>query len=361
MKRLVCLLLQLLPALILPRILHLFPAFTEAVYSQRVFRFCSRILQSVFGVFPFSFAELLLYALLCIVPATLLFRLIRACLGRLPWVHVLRLVVTYCTIAVIAFNAFYWFWGFNHARPTLASLLALEVKARPVEELSTLCDTLLTNANALRQEVAQDENGVFMMQGDIEENFQRVPEAYQRLKQTQPLFDRYLVPPKMVRAGEGLSILGISGIYIPFTAEANVNCHQPDLLILLGAAHESAHALGIAREDEANFAGYLACMASDDKSMQYSGVMHALIHASNALYKAEPDAYRALYARYCDGILRDLEHYSAYWQAYEGPVQEAADRANDKYLKFNNQTSGIQSYGEMVNLLLAWQAQQFLV
>ena len=48
---------------------------------------------------------------------------------------------------------------------------------------------------------------------------------------------------------------------------------------------------------------------------------------------------------------RRAEH----WAQYEGPVQDVSNAANDAYLKANNQSDGMQSYGRMVDLLLAEQ------
>jgi hypothetical protein len=51
---------------------------------------------------------------------------------------------------------------------------------------------------------------------------------------------------------------------------------------------------------------------------------------------------------------RDISDYRAYWANFEGPVEEAASNLNDNYLKFNGQEDGVQSYGAMVDLLLAY-------
>ena len=52
---------------------------------------------------------------------------------------------------------------------------------------------------------------------------------------------------------------------------------------------------------------------------------------------------------------RDLAERAEHWAQYEGPVQEASNAANDAYLKANNQSDGMRSYGRMVDLLLAEQ------
>ena len=59
-------------------------------------------------------------------------------------------------------------------------------------------------------------------------------------------------------------------------------------------------------------------------------------------------------ALYSDGVSRDLAANSLYWQEFKDkPVSNAAQKINDAYLKANNQEDGVQSYGRMVDLLLA--------
>ncbi|NIR77793.1 MAG: DUF3810 domain-containing protein, partial [Gemmatimonadetes bacterium] len=68
-----------------------------------------------------------------------------------------------------------------------------------------------------------------------------------------------------------IDFLDIAGVYIPFTGEANVSGAQPDLSFPAVAAHEQAHQRGIARENEATFAGVLAAIHADDPLVRYSG------------------------------------------------------------------------------------------
>ena len=41
------------------------------------------------------------------------------------------------------------------------------------------------------------------------------------------------------------------------------------------------------------------------------------------------------------------------WEPYKGEAAEIHNKVNDAYLKANNQTDGVQSYGRMVDLLIA--------
>ena len=61
-----------------------------------------------------------------------------------------------------------------------------------------------------------------------------------------------------------------------------------------------------------------------------------------------------MYATYDEGLVRDIRNNNAYWDSFEGPVEEAATKLNDNYLKFNQQENGVKSYGMMVDLILAY-------
>ena len=89
--------------------------------------------------------------------------------------------------------------------------------------------------------------------------------------------------------------------------------------------------------------------------------MLGLIHATNRLTRYDADAWREVGALLPEGALRDLAANSRYWARYDTPVGETADRWNDAYLKANAQTDGVQSYGRMVDLLIAFYRAQGLI
>ena len=142
--------------------------------------------------------------------------------------------------------------------------------------------------------------------------------------------------------------------------EANVNIDISPYSIGATMCHELAHLRGFMREDEANYIACRACMASDSPDLQYSGTMLALIHTGNALYGKDPERYFTVYREhYTEAVSRDLVANNEYWDQFEKPVigdtsiGEIADKVNDTYLKANDQTDGTQSYGRVVDLLLA--------
>ncbi len=340
--------------LLLPSLSQKYSQLIETQYSQKLYPLISKAIAGFSAQLPGSIAELLVYLLAALLIGVVILFATRLLQRRGRLVRTVSFILTLGICIGVAINLFYWLWGFNYSRSELADRMKLDIKERPQAELEALCLSLSSEANLLRTRVSEDETGVFKLTHDISYYFELLPDVYQSLGEDYPMFSAPVYPPKGVYASEAMSYAGICGIYIPFTAEANVNVHQPSLLLLSSGAHEMAHYLGIAQEDEANFVGYLACLASNDPAIRYSGVMLALIHCGNKLQETDSSAFTILRSTYSDAMLRDLHGYNEYWDRYEGKIEESVDRINDQYLKYNKQTDGVKSYGRMVDLLLAY-------
>ncbi len=343
--------------LLLPSLSAKYPGFIETQYSQKLYPKISGALGGLSAALPGSIAELIVYILIAFAVGMVILLLTLILQRRQRLVRLVSFILSLCICVGVAINLMYWLWGFNYSRTDLSERMNLKIEEHSTEQLETLCLRLSQEAKMLRNGLEEDETGVFKLKYDIPTCFSMLTDAYSRLGQAYPIFSAKTYPPKTVYASEAMSYAGICGIYIPFTAEANVNIHQPPLLLLSSGAHEMAHYLGTAKEDEANFVGYLACLHSDDPSIRYSGIMLALIHAGNQLNDADSMAFTLLRATYSDAMLRDLSAYNAYWDKYEGKVEESIDKLNDNYLKHNQQSDGVKSYGMMVDLLLAYYDQ----
>ena len=89
--------------------------------------------------------------------------------------------------------------------------------------------------------------------------------------------------------------------------------------------------------------------------------MLALIYAGNALAKQNMEMYSEIYATYSEGVRADLAAYRKSWEPYEGEAAEIHNKVNDAYLKANNQTDGVQSYGRMVCSSLKYEKEKKLL
>ena len=154
-----------------------------------------------------------------------------------------------------------------------------------------------------------------------------------------------------------LSYTETSGIYSPFTFEANINMQMPDLYFAATAAHEYAHLQGFAREDEANFISWYLLSQSEEADLAYSGNLNALHYALNALYKADSKAYAQVAADIGEGVKRDFAAHSQYWETFDTKLSEVSDKIYESYLDSNGVSDGLQSYGRMLDLMLALRQQ----
>ena len=118
--------------------------------------------------------------------------------------------------------------------------------------------------------------------------------------------------------------------------------------------HEMAHQRGFASENEANFIAYLTCIAHPDVDFQYSGYLNALSYVNRALALVDRETLITLNEKLSDGVRRDLNDQRDYWKQYEGKVEETFTQMNQTYLKLNGVNDGVQSYGRVVDLLLAY-------
>lgn len=354
-KAIICAALTII-GLFLPKAFANSPEFIEKFFTNGLFVGVSQAVGFITSIIPISLIESLIIAAIIAALVLLVLAIIKMSKRKLPLMSVIRFFLAIWLVAAVLLNLFYFMWGFNYYRQPIDKLMELEVKERSVDELYELCVYLKDEAIKLRSQASENDEGIF----DIESNydaFRNVCEGFEQLGKECKLFSRKVYPAKPVMFSKVMSYTGTAGMFIPFTVEANVNVDQPALLIPASAAHENAHFLGIARENEANFVAYLACVNSPDINVKYSGIMLALMNAGNKLYSADSEKYSELYYSYSEDMRKDLANYSDYWKSFEGKVKEVSQKVNDNYLKHNDQTDGIQSYGRVVDLLLAYYAK----
>lgn len=329
------------------------PGFAEW-YAVTIYPVYAQFFSAVTGVLPFSLGEISLIALSIFFLIYIVYNIVRMIrdkagrAARFARFLSVPLLFAVCIAFFCVTN-----YGTNHRRYSFASVSGLDVHDSSKEELFELCVALTQAANQLREDVGEDENGVHLLSESIFDTANDAKPIFNGLNAQYPtLYTNG--KPKPVLFSEVMSYLDISGIYCPFTFEANVNVHMDDAAIPFTMCHELSHLSGYMREDEANFIAFLACIQSDNADFRYSGAFIAMINAMNALYSADPDLWRAADACKSDALRRDIQSNNAYWRRYDTPVAEVSNKVNDAYLKANGQENGVRSYGRMVDLLLAW-------
>lgn len=326
------------------------PAMNAVADSTLVLR---QALGKAAAVFPFSLAEALCCLGILVLIAWLVWTVVSVCRSRSGkpaclWRRVsllLAVLLTLYLLLCLFLGASYRAEGFREksglwGRPT---------------DIDTLYDTTARFAEGLRETadlVPRDEEGRFA--ASLDAVFTRAPEIYRGAEAIFPFLRLDDRQPKRAFFSRLMSRFNYTGFYFPFTGEANINTDPPPCLIPATVAHEMAHQRGVASEQEANFVGILACLESDDPLYVYSGWLFGYIHLCNALYKADADRYFELAAALPESVKADLWANNEYWAQYETKAAKVSEKVYDTMLKSYGQELGVQSYGAVVDLLIAW-------
>lgn len=328
------------------------PTLVERWYARGLYPLLSSALSCGSGPVPVSIAEIGLVAALFLVGWRLV-RMLRA-LRPSGWGAATGLFLADSTLVAGGLAlAFMLLWGLNYRRLPFATSAGLDATPAPSAALRDLAVFLAGRANTLREGREEDALGVMVTQGGFRSVLARTAAGFQAAAPRYPILRGGCVRPKPLLLSEMVSWLGLTGIYSPFTGEANVNVGTPESELPFSASHEAAHLRGFAREDEANFVAYLACRFHPDPDFNYSGLLAASVHASNALFTVDREAWREVEAKRSPAVARDLGALRAWAARYEGAASRAAERVNDTYLRSQGQAEGVRSYGRMVDLLLA--------
>ena len=242
-------------------------------------------------------------------------------------------------------------WGLNHFAPTIGEQTGLEVREYTQAELKEAAAWYADMASFYAQGVDRDENGDVILPS-FEAMSEEAAASYGRLAEYD---DRFALKGQRVKpllVGKAFAYMGTTGVFVCYTGEAGVSTETYSLDQPFTICHELGHSLAVAREDEANYLGFLACRASQSELFHYSGYYIAFVHCFNALYEESPSAAMSLWDRCCEEMLHDSHVQREHNQQYEGVVQDAAQAVNNAYLKPFTE-AGVKSYGLVVDYLIA--------
>lgn len=346
-------------------------------YTDKLFYYISWPIKKVIAYFPFSVAEIALYASI----AAILFWFINMLVGTVhagrrcyirkkqnvpiegfsllqPLVQlVLRLSSFICVIV----SAFVLFGGINYTSLTFSEKAGYELEEADVDQLSQLCRLLSARAAAARLTLALEADGTinenyadynpFRLIDDALDAYQNLPEEYAYLKRDYPR-------AKLAVSSPVMSNIHITGIYPYIIPEAVVNAQTPIMSLPHTICHEMAHQRGFAREDEANYIAYLACIHSDNPLFVYSGYYTAFTYAMDQLYLYDQKSWQEISSATSSGIWLDNLEESNFWQQYQTVSSEFTGSVNDTYLTVMDVDDGVHSYGRMIDLILAEEKQK---
>lgn len=319
-------------------------------YSISIYPIWVNIWGRLTTILPFSISEILLYIVSFLFLLSLIICLVRLCLKKVKLTGILWGFLTLIQFFSILFILYTLNCGINYQRTSFASKTGLYLSPYKKEDLIALCRQLTDDVNQSGLLAARDASGLAIADSQVRLDavaaMNILSEKFTDLAGYYPLPKPFIVP-------RILSIQMITGIYSPFTIEANYNSEMPGYNIPFTACHELSHLKGFMQEEEANFIAYLACMSLDRPEYQYSGSLVAWVYSTNVLYRLEPDLYWELRDSLIPQARQDLTANNDFWKQFDTKVSKATSKVNDFYLKANGQPEGVKSYNLMVDLLVA--------
>lgn len=312
------------------------------------------------SVFPFSFGEILIMIAVFGIPASLIAMIVliivrkgkRKKTARI-FGHVYLWIITFVVVVQVN-NCFVLYRASN-----IAKTHGIPENTHTHAQLEALCDAIIEQVNIAAKNVERDDKGRIVMNCDYDETAKK---AMRNLSDEFENLDGYFVTPKPIQFSFLMSQMNLTGIFFPFSMEANYNndCYKAKLPCTV--CHELAHTRGYILEDEATFLAVLACIRSDDPYYKYAGYMTALSYTRNQIFEyADDDTKARIDGSICDEVWADIDANREYWDSVkekEDTVLDTETVSNissefvDNNLKMNGVEDGSKSYGRMVDLML---------
>lgn len=328
----------------------------EHWFSSGLYPYVSGSLRVCFGWLPFSIGDLF-YSCLILFFIVKTMRFLKQLFSRkMTWKRfvgrLFRVVVICCSLYVV----FYSFWGLNYYRKGIAYQLKMEKQPYSTAELSQLTKELALKASDYRKKVSPNQYKL-----DKSELFQKAKQAYDSVEKIYPFLQFKHKSTKASLFGGVGNYLGYTGYYNPFSGEAQVNMQTPPIVLPSVVCHEMAHQLGYATEDEANFVGYLAASHSQDNVFLYAIYLDLYEYAASELYVRDSVQYNATRQSLDTLVRKDIRDIRLFYLTYRTKMRNVTNAIYGQYLKANNQPQGIDTYSDVVSLLIAYRKKYGLI
>jgi len=333
-------------------------ALVESTYASGLGPAVSRWLTAISARTPISLAEGLVGLVIVAVVTWGCFGVRR--IARHGRTAIAQLAAeAWATLASVAL-LFLLVWGIGYARPPLEQRMGWDA-APPLDHatLTHLGGQLVDHVNGLYVALhgSPDGGAPTAHDGLPPDTDAHLDAAWDAAGPTLAIPSEHLFPRgpvKPLMSAPLVSLFGLAGIYFPFTGEANVNAAMPAWQQPHTRAHEMAHQRLINHETDANFAGFLVCISSDDLLVRYSGWLFAQRQVLRSLQTMDSEGAAVLIHRRHPGVQRDVVFAHRWWGQWKGPARTVATQVNNAYLQSVGVTEGVQAYGRSVRLVARW-------
>ena len=308
-----------------------FPKEIIDYYSQSIYPIISSFFWFLFGQTDISIGDIFGVAVLAYIVIWII-------KGKKSFKKVLNFFIIFI----------FWFqfsWGLNYYRTPVEKKLQLKVEDMGLEELKPLYERVLSLA------IQEKANWDTILKSHLSLSNHDLSKGIQ--EQFKNRLGNRSIPIRVKNSllSEPISYLRTSGYLNPFTHEAHVNKNDPIFTQGFTACHEAAHQMGIARENEASYYGFIASASSSNPKFRYSAYFTVLGYLLRYVKVKFPESFESFYEKIPAEIILDFEQLKKHSEQYETIFGHISSTFYDLYLKLNNQKEGRKSYGRVTNLI----------
>jgi hypothetical protein len=322
----------------------------EHIYSCAFYMYASKILRIIFGWIPFSVGDILYFFAFCWI-AWKIFKNVRGLfIKQFNLRDGLQKTLNLFFLLGVIYIIFYIFWGLNYDRKGIAFQLQLKPHLYDTTDLFILQNILLQKVNASKIAVTKNRESYPSTAVLIS----KAKKSYDAAHTKYPFLKYEITSVKSSFYGKIGNYMGFTGYYNPFTGEAQVNTTVPQMLRPYIATHEIAHQLGYAKENEANFVGYLAAVNSPDTLFHYSAYLDLFLYTNREIYYFDSSASEKNLDKLNPEVKKDIQELRQFNEAHQSYIEPFISWLYGNYLKLNNQPKGLHSYNAVVGMLIAY-------
>jgi len=322
----------------------------ETFYTTRFYFHFSKILRFLFGWLSFSVGDILYFLAGCWIIWKLAKNTKLLYKRQLSWKIAFKKLyglVLLCGFIYVIFNIF---WGINYDRKGIAYQLKLTHLKYDIIDLEKMQSILLEKVNASRMAIAKQH----MHFPSKKEIILKAEESYAEAQEKYPFLEYKIFSVKSSMYGTIGDYLGFTGYYNPFTGEAQINTTVPAFLQPYIATHEIAHQLGYAKENEANFVGYLAAVTSPDTLFHYSAYLDLFLYTNREVYYFDSTSSKNSLEKLNPWVKRDLVELQEFDLQHQFFLEPLINWMYGSFLKLNNQPKGLYTYNAVVAMVIAY-------
>ena len=259
--------------------------------------------------------------------------------------------------AVILLNT--GLYGLNQYAGPIEDDLRLDMVDYTQSELENATIFYRDMANELAPKI-RDENGEYAV-SDFETLAGLTGDGYRKLARERSfsIYGGDYTPVKRLGWAGIYSALGKTGVTVALTGEAAVNPNIPGYALPFAMAHEMAHRLCIAREDDANFSAFLACAENGSTEYQYSGYFMAFQICRSALFSVDEAAVEAIDEGICAELYQDINELGDFFlQNQDEDLIRLVTTVTDTYEEAT--TDETVRYSSACDYLVNWHIDQYV-